>query len=245
MMSAFKLSCLASLVFLVIAIILVACTKDKTAPTPLEHLRDAVATVEVHGFDEKGHDVADTGTGFFISKDGYFVTAKHLLDDVVAKGVTPENLTFTVKMQPHELKSGMPAVTSWKSSAGDAMVLLVKFGRTKFNILHSNLDSRDAIELGITPIFTGGFSQDYPLLLDSGIIKSFDGPENNLLPLWVTNMSFKYGQSGSPIILADGTVIAIVTAIDQDASTIGFVTPIRDIPSYYWDSNRRNLSNVK
>lgn len=198
-------------------------------------IRRAVVVVEVHGFDKSSHDVAVSGTGFSISVEGYIVTARHLVDDAIAHGALPESITYLVKASQ---VIGSPKVSAdmfWRSETSDEMVLSAPMPDGLLIPLMPNLHPRGDIKLGSTEIYTGGYPERYPFVLDKGIVRSFVAPENVHVPMWVTNMSFKHGQSGSPVVLADGTVVGIVTAIDQDASTIGFITPVRSIPPYLWD----------
>jgi len=209
--------------------------EESPTPTPIEYLQNSVVQVEVHGFDQKSNPITIAGTGFFVSKEGYLVTAKHLIEDIVSKGATRESLTYSVNMDPNGTPVTVPAINFWTNQISDLLVLSVKTGNIKFRVLTRNATPRGDIKIGETQIFTGGFPENYPFIMDSGIVKSFAGPSIGSGPLWVTNMSFKHGQSGSPVILKDGSVVAVVTAIDQDASTIGFITPTRIIPVNFWD----------
>lgn len=211
---------------------------------PEKIIRNAAVVVEVHGFDKKNHEVTVLGSGFSISVEGYIVTARHLTDDAIAHGASPESITYIVRASQIISSPKVNADMFWRSRTSDEMVLTAPMPDGLLIPLKPNLHPRGDIKLGFTPIFTGGFPEGYPLVLDRGIVRSFLAPENIHTPMWVTNMSFKHGQSGSPVILEDGSVVAIVTAIDQDASTIGFITPIRSIPPYLWDSFHDMLGKV-
>jgi S1-C subfamily serine protease len=202
---------------------------------PEKLLRNATVIVEVHGFDKNSHEVTVSGSGFSISIEGYIVTARHLTDDAITHGASPESITYIVRASQVIGSPKINADVFWRSRTSDEMVLTAPMPDGLLIPLRPNVHPRGDIKLGFTSIFTGGFPEGYPLVLDRGIVRSFLAPENVHTPMWVTNMSFKHGQSGSPVILEDGTVVGIVTAIDQDASTIGFITPIRSIPLYLWD----------
>jgi len=238
-MTFLKLLCIASCVLYVSHDASVSFAKAEESPTlaPLEYLQDAVAQVEVHGFDQRSNPIAIVGTGFFISKEGYMVTAKHLIEDIVSKGATRESLTYSVNMEASGMPVTVSAIAFWNSQASDLLVLAVKTKNLKFRVLNQNSNIRGGINIGETQIFTAGYPEGYSLLMGAGIVTSFISPTDDSGPRWVTNMSFKRGQSGSPVILKDGTVVAVVTAIDQDASTIGFITPTRTIPLNFWDSS--------
>ena len=203
---------------------------------PEKLIRDSAVVVEVHGFDKNNHEVTVLGTGFCISVEGYIVTARHLKDDAIAGGASPESITYIVRASQIISSQKVGADLFWFANSSDEMVLTAPMPDGLLIPLRQNLHPRGDIKLGFTSIFTGGFPEGYSLVIDRGIVRSFLAPESVHTPMWITNMSFKHGQSGSPVILEDGSVVGIVTAIDRDASTIGFITPIRGLPPYLWDS---------
>jgi hypothetical protein len=113
------------------------------------------------------------------------------------------------------------------------MVLYVSLGDRNVDVLVQG--SKNDIKAGITPIYTAGFPAGYHYSVDTGVVRSFSGPIAPI-PAWTTSMSFKAGQSGSPIVLANLKVVAMAKGVDADASSIGLIVPARLIPHEYWDS---------
>lgn len=215
------------------------CAQKNAAAKELLALEDvlkySVGVVEVHGFDKSSHEVTVQGSGFFISIEGYFVTARHLLADALKAGALPESITYSVKMPSEVGSPSAPASNYWVSPAGDEMVLSVRSENFHIRPLKPNHEPRGGLKIGVTPIYTGGYPENYSFVMDSGVVRSFSGPKQSSLPLWMTNMSFKHGQSGSPVVTGDGEVVGLVTAVDLDATTFGVLTPVRSVPPYFWD----------
>lgn len=191
----------------------------------------------------KGIRVADSapvevhGSGFFTSQDGYLVTSAHLVSDLLDKGVDHRTLTYTVTPEGVPFSRQMGAVVAWKSDVADLMVLRARIGTLRVNPLKPNLAARSELRLAATPIFTGGYPAGYDFVADRGYLKSFEGPADSAAPAWVTNMGFKQGQSGSPVVTEDGRVVAVVKAVDLDAASLGILVPIRDVPRNYWQDD--------
>jgi S1-C subfamily serine protease len=202
------------------------------AAVPIDAVQAAAAAIVV-----KGVRTADSapvevhGSGFFTSPDGYLVTSYHLVSDLLAQGVDERTLTYRVTPDGRQ-QTG--AVVAWKNDVTDLMVLRARIGALPVKPLKPNLAARRQLRLTETPIFTGGYPDGYAFVADRGYIKSFEGPADSAAPAWVTNMHFKAGQSGSPVVMEDGRVAAVVKAVDLDAASMGILVPIADVPVNYW-----------
>lgn len=191
----------------------------------------------------KGIRIADSapveghGSGFFTSQDGYLVTSAHLVSDLLERGADARTLTYTVTPEGAPISRQMGAVVAWKSDGADLMVLRARIGTLRVKPLKPNLAARSELRLAATPVFTGGYPAGYDFVADKGYLKSFEGPADSAAPAWVTNMGFKEGQSGSPVVTEDGRVIAVVKAVDLDAASMGILVPIRDVPLNYWEDS--------
>jgi hypothetical protein len=182
--------------------------------------------------------VAAQGTGFFTSVDGYLVTTHHLLDKVVKEQkADPRTVTFQVRFANGDSLDASP-VNDLPSF--DLLVLMAQIGDRDVRILKPAFRSSAHIVPGMTKIFTAGFPAGYQFTVDAGIIKNW-GPTGPVVQ-WATNLNFKDGQSGSPILLEDNRVIAFAKADDADAATIGLVVPVSVVPQNYWDALHDNSS---
>jgi hypothetical protein len=182
--------------------------------------------------------VAAQGTGFFTSVDGYLVTTHHLLDKVVKdQKADPRTVTFQVRFANGDSLDASP-VNDLPNF--DLLVLMAQIGDREVRILKPAFRSSVHIVPGTTKIFTAGFPAGYQFTVDEGIIKNW-GPTGPVVE-WATNLNFKDGQSGSPILLEDNRVIAFAKADDADAATIGLVVPVSVVPQNYWDALHDNSS---
>jgi S1-C subfamily serine protease len=215
-----------------LALLCLAIPLPCAAAAPIGAVQAAAAAIVVKGFrTADSAPVEAHGSGFFTSRDGYLVTSYHLVSDLLEKGVDERTLTYRVTPEGRQ-QTG--AAVAWKSDAADLMVLQARIGNVPVKPLKPNLAARSELRLIETPIFTGGYPDGYAFVADRGYIKSFEGPADSAAPAWVTNMSFKAGQSGSPVVMEDGRVAAVVEAVDLDADSLGILVPIRDIPLNYW-----------
>lgn len=176
--------------------------------------------------------VAAQGTGFFTSVDGYLVTTHHLLDKLVREGqADPRTVTFQVRFANGDSLDASPVNDQPNL---DLLILMAQIGDRDVRILKPAFRSSTHIVPGTTKIFTAGFPAGYQFTVDEGIIKNW-GPTGPVVE-WATNLNFKDGQSGSPILLEDNRVIAFAKADDADAATIGLVVPVSVVPQNYWDA---------
>ena len=157
-----------------------------------------------------------TGTGFFITEDGYFITCFHV---VVNSGkITLRNLkgeTFEVRAIAVD-KSNDLALLKAEPPAN---------GRFKpLPLAHSNEVRRGAaiVTMGFPNISQQGIE---PKVTD-GIINSFSGA-NNDQRVFQISAPIQTGNSGGPLITMDGNVVGVV-ASKLDAAAIARQTG--DIP---------------
>lgn len=179
-------------------------------------------TAEAVGDDSSkcpGCPLTSIATGFFVSSYGRLVTAHHLIGSLGAF----DRATLHITVQPNPYSNDrLPAEIEYVDNAHDVLVLLVPRVR-EFAYMRSA--PRDSVELSATEIFTSGFPEAYAYMTDTGRVKAFNGPEGAFY-LWVTNMEFKGGQSGSPVYLADGGLIGLVKGSEAGFDKNSFIIPI-------------------
>jgi hypothetical protein len=213
--------------FLLMALSLNAASQDPD----FSRLSGAIAIVIAKGVNPTlgNQPVASQGTGFFVSKDGFFVTAYHLRKELGS--VDQATVSYELHLGPGDV---VPASQMFVDPGADVMVLYASVGDRNVPVLQPS--ERTGVVAGTTPVYTAGYPAGYRYSVDKGIIKSFGGPIAPV-PLWTTSLTFKVGQSGSPILIANGRVIAFAKADDRDASSIGLIVPVRVVPSQYWDGS--------
>ena len=199
-----------------------------TAPTSyvnlLEELIPAVVTVEARrGTLNRGVGI---GTGFFYSTDGLILTNAHVL---------PEDASGEVRVT---LSDGhrIPATIVGRDVWGDVAVLQAEGG--PFPALELAGDTK--LRVG-EPVLAIGSPRNFRNTATSGIVSGLDrliprtvntdsGPMAiPLRGLIQTDAAVNQGNSGGPLVTADGRVVGINTAVQSNANDIGFALPIASI----------------
>ena len=213
-----------------VALSCLAMTSVPAAPD-LSQIRGAIVIVIAKGVQTKlGNAPAATqATGFFISKDGFLVTSYHVLTDL--GDVDKATVTYEIHFDTAAATS-VPAAPVFFSPIADVMVLYAPVGDRNVPVLIPG--TRTGINPGTTPVYTAGYPAGDQYSMDMGIIKSFGGTTDPV-PVWTTSLTFKAGQSGSPILRDDLKVIAIVRGNDKDAPSTGLIVNSRMVPNNYWD----------
>lgn len=227
---------------LVVAGLVIGPALVQPAQANSDNVRNAVAIVIVQGVNTAQGNVkmAVQGTGFFISADGYLVTAYHLITKLTDQGVDPRSLEIQVHL-PDGAVVPANAIPLYTGTLADVMVLATSLQGHSVRALQKADRNKVKIEIGKTDIFAAGYPSGIGFSMARGYIKSIEGPIQPL-PLWTTSLTFKEGESGSPILLADDSVVAVAKADDADATQIGYVVPSRLIPSDYWDGGSVDLA---
>lgn len=163
-----------------------------------------------------GSGSGGAGTGFVITPDGFIVTNNH----VVEAGSRIE-VAFTDG-------STMNADIVGRDPSVDLAVLKVDGSGLAF----IELGDSEAAQVGDEVVAIGNaLALEGGLTVTRGIIsgkdrtvEAFSGP--TLIGMIQTDAAINFGNSGGPLIDAQGQVIGVNTAIDADAQNIGFAIPI-------------------
>ncbi len=198
-------------------------------------MKDATVVVKVVAVDRSlgNQEVVAQGSGFYISRLGHLVTAAHLVSDL-GQGVIPETVRYYVAWDNTTSAPKIPVSHVVTLNDDDLMILQVPLADEKRPVTTVR---RSVVVDDITPlttaVFTGGFPQGGDYTPDVATVKTFTGGVDPPLNTWVTSFAFKIGQSGSPVWLADGTVVGVVRASDAKAPTWGHITPSVLIPDKF------------
>ncbi len=184
----------------------------------------AVVTVEARrGALSRGTGI---GTGFFYSTDGRILTNAHVL---------PEDAGGEVRVT---LSDGqrIPATIVGRDVWGDVAVLQAEGGPFPTLELAENSELRVG-----EPVLAIGSPRNFRNTATSGIVSGLDrliprtvntdsGPMAiPLRGLIQTDAAVNQGNSGGPLVTADGRVVGINTAVQSNANDIGFALPIARI----------------
>jgi S1-C subfamily serine protease len=149
-------------------------------------------------------DIKYAGTGFALTNDGYFVTANHV---VHFDGKSEPDSVYIQNQDGQYFKATIIAF----DAAAD--IAIMKAGKKSFRFGKGEIPyvfASDKADLG-EDIFTLGYPND-ALKYSKGYISSANGYNGNVQQ-YTLELSAGHGQSGSPVIGNDGSVVGILTAI--------------------------------
>lgn len=171
-------------------------------------------------------DVKMAGTGFAISNDGYFVTAWHVINHGVFDSV------YILNNNGDYYKAFLVG----HDDQADIAVMKVDEKNFKFN----KGELPYTIANAKAPIGARIFSIGYPKedeVYSEGYVSSRNGYEGDKLQ-YTLDLPATYGQSGSPVIDANGNIIGILTAVGSQGepstyavSTHALLNLIQDNPA--------------
>ena len=163
-----------------------------------------------------GTGAGGAGTGFVITPDGFIVTNNH-----VVEGETRIEVAFTDGQS-------MSARIVGRDPSVDLAVLKVDGADLPFIALGDS----DAAQVGDEVVAIGNaLALEGGLSVTRGIISGTNRTVNTnegstLVGMLQTDAAINFGNSGGPLIDAEGRVIGVNTAIEVDAQNVGFAIPI-------------------
>lgn len=190
---------------------------DKVAPSVVS----ITTMTNVETFWGKSASQRSAGTGVILSKDGYILTNKHVVNGankiaiVSADNQIYENVKL-VFIDPLNDLAFLKVSTANQFKA-------IEIGDSK------------TIRVGQPVLAIGNALGEYQNTVTNGIISGIgrsivargsSGEAESLSDLIQTNAAINSGNSGGPLINAGGQLIGINTAIAQGANGIGFAIPI-------------------
>lgn len=189
---------------------------DKVSPSVVSIVTTSQSVSPYYGSQEQD----SAGTGIIISKDGYVLTNKHVVDGASTVQVVLSDGTTYDKVR-----------VLGTDPLNDVAFLQIP---NASNLTAAELGDSSSIRVGQKVVAIGNSLGQYQNTVTSGIISGTGRPitaqsgENveSLTDLIQTDAAINPGNSGGPLLNLSGQVIGINTAIIQDAQGIGFSIPI-------------------
>jgi len=162
------------------------------------------------------------GTGFIISKNGYIITNKHVVED--------DQAVYTVLLNDGTQKT---AQVIYKDNAIDMAIIKIEGN----NYPYTNLGNSDSLKLGQSVFAIGNALGEYNNSVSTGIISGLNrnieasGGNNTetLKGVIQTDAAINPGNSGGPLVTLAGDVVGINVATVVGSSNISFSIPINTI----------------
>lgn len=160
------------------------------------------------------------GTGFIITSDGLILTNKHVVSDSEAEYtvITSDGVSYVAQVK------ALDPINDLAILQIDAQGLpVVELGKS------------DDLKIGQRVVAIGNALNEYQNTVTLGVISAVDrtisagdgmGNNEQLENMIQTDAAINPGNSGGPLVSLDGRVIGINTAIDLQATGIGFAIPI-------------------
>lgn len=173
---------------------------------------------------QSGPREVGAGTGFFVSEDGWVMTNKHVVDD--------ETASYTVLTNDGQ---SYEAKVMAKDPVNDLAILKIEISNAPFLKFANSND----LQLGQRVIAIGNSLGQYQNTVTTGVISGIGrniragggGMIEQLDGVIQTDAAINRGNSGGPLLSANGLVIGINTAVDVSGQAIGFAIPANDASS--------------
>ena len=163
-----------------------------------------------------------SGSGFFVTSDGFVITNKHVVSDKTAEYsiINNDGKTFVVKVVARD-------------PLHDFAVLKVDDS----NFSSIPLGDSDSVRIGDTAIAIGNALGEFQNTVSIGVISGLkrnitatgSGLVEELTDLIQTDAAINPGNSGGPLLNLKGEVVGLNTAVASGAENIGFALPINQI----------------
>jgi serine protease Do len=160
------------------------------------------------------------GSGVIVTADGYILTNAHVVEDATSVTV--------------ELSDGQTYEATVVRTLDEDDLALIRVDAT--GLVPATIGNSSTIEVGETAIAIGSPLGEYTDTVTKGIVSALgrdievaDETSRSIVALTgliQTDAAINEGNSGGPLLNADGEVIGINTAMASSAEGLGFATPI-------------------
>ena len=170
---------------------------------------------ELEQADENNKPTQWSGTGFFLSKDGYIITNYHVVENartIKVSGINDDNkISYTARVEISDKQNDLAILKITDISFTPLTNIPYTFKYTTSSV------GEDCFVLGYPLISTMGLD----IKLTNGIISSKTGFEGNIAE-YQMSAPVQPGNSGGPLFDKNGNIIGIVCAKHREAENAGY-----------------------
>ena len=185
---------------------LITIDKDKDQETYIKMFPDNQTIVQ---------NSASSGTGFFLSKDGYIITNYHVVENartIKVSGINDDNkISYTARVEISDKQNDLAILKITDISFTPLTNIPYTFKYTTSSV------GEDCFVLGYPLISTMGLD----IKLTNGIISSKTGFEGNIAE-YQMSAPVQPGNSGGPLFDKNGNIIGVVCAKHREAENAGY-----------------------
>lgn len=176
------------------------------------------------------------GTGFIVTADGLVMTNKHVVSDTNGffEVVLNDGTTYAAEVVARDSLNDLAFVKIIPKEGEENSDAAQRIG----SLPVVEFGDSDALQVGQHVLAIGNALAQYDNTTTAGIVSatgrkitasdSYNQNAETLTGLIQTDAAINPGNSGGPLVNFDGQVVGINTAIDTQATGIGFAIPIND-----------------
>jgi len=196
---------------------------------------DASQFGESYLYGNQGEDIREVGggTGFLVDPSGLAITNKHVVSNETAfyAAILNDGTRYEVVVEARDPFNDVAIV---RLRADEGTYEADQLG----NLQYARLGDSSLLRVGEPVLAIGNALAEYANTTTAGIISATGrqvvasdglGALSNLSGLLQTDAAINFGNSGGPLANLQGEVIALNTALDDEARGIGFAIPINDV----------------
>jgi S1-C subfamily serine protease len=189
---------------------------SETIINAVEKVKTAVVKIELYKKEKDKEILAGTGSGFLFSSDGYLFTNSHVVHNAQI-----------IKVKLHD---GSNRLATLVGEDPDTDLAILKISEADFK--PAKLGDADDLKIGQLVIAIGnplGFQHTVTAGVVSALGRTLEGQTGRMMDGMIqTDAALNPGNSGGPLINADGEVVGVNTATIRGAR--GFALPLASIP---------------
>jgi len=158
-----------------------------------------------------------TGTGFFVSPDGYILTDYHVVGSQPGWEVVVTGAQGSAQAQPFGV-----TIIDTDPNEDVALLKVKETGPQWMSVFLGNPETVNGTDKLCSAGFPSNDKYQYEFQATEGPLGGKGGPGGR----WTTQMPSNHGESGAPVFTVDGIVVALKWGGDSQMQNINLLTPI-------------------